>query len=207
MRLVPLLLLAISLGSLPSQGQASMMLFERELKFNTSVNNFDIDELDFDLVLMDDILSPTSSSTLFDDLVITPSHEGHEFDRTIVNDPGFSDAVARLQDSLNENIRYIVTENELGGLSEKRGGSESSFFLFGKPTNAPLMASATIDQFTLKVIEFPELAGQTAPVEIELQLQIFGTVVPEPSTGWLFAAGIGTLGILLFNRRRRPLLA
>lgn len=207
MRLVLLLLLAVSLGVLPSQAQASMMLFERPLKFNTSVNNFDIDELDFDLVLMDDILNPTNSTTLFDDVVIMPSNQGDSIERTIVTDPNFSDAVARLQDSLNEDIRYIVTENEAGGLAEKRGGSESSFFLFGSPANAPLLATATIDKFTLRVDKFPELAGQTAPVEIELQFQIYGTVVPEPSTGWIFVAGLGTFGFWFFNRRHWPLLA
>lgn len=194
-----------------------MLIFQRELKFNTNVNNFDIDLLDFDLVFADSLATPTNAVTLFDDLIITPddvsTNLNDGFERTPL-DPVFSTVAARLQDGLNENIQYILRENETGGLSEERGGSENNFFLFGNPTSAPLLAEATLESFFLRVIDFPTfVAGATnppgaaaEPLEIVLELSIYGSIVPvpEPSTGWLFVAGLVTLGAALFSRQRRP---
>ena len=215
---IPLLVLTLTLWCLPTVGQASTIIFQRELKFNTNVNNFDTNQLDFKLVFSDSLINPTNAVTLYDDLIIEPDDEGMVgFESTALTDPAFSTVVGRLQDSLDENIRYIVTEDELGGLSEKRGGSESNFFLFGDPTNAPQLAEATIDKFLLRVDQFPFIVSGAVPaegveavvepLEIVLELTIFGTLVPEPTTGWLFASGIVTLGLSLFSRQRRLLRA
>lgn len=221
-------IIALAFWTLPTDAHASIVVFQKELKFNTDVNNFDTNQVDFDLVFLDNPLSPTNKITLFDDLVITPADESPTGgDGSFINgcpdgggagdacfavtsaDPFFDEAVVRLQDGLNQNIQYILTEDEPGGLSEKRGGPESNFFTIGSPPNAPQLNEATIDKIVIRVDTFPQLAsvggGPGIPIEVILELSIVGTV-PEPSTGWLLLLGTGTLGAShsrLWRRFRR----
>jgi len=193
------------------------MLFKQErLLINSSVNNFDASQFDLDLVFLDNELFPTNSLNLFDNAVISEAGGERIFESTAATDPNnFAEAVSRLTDASGEFIRLVLAEDEIGGLAEQRGTSEFFFFFngsFPSPnlSSASELASATIDRFKLEVKEFSlsptGSAGPLAPVHLMAEFTIYGTIIPEPSTIWLFVCGLATLSSQLL-RRRRPQLA
>ncbi len=205
-----LLIAAVAVAALTTSAHAAV-LFTRTLTVSSSVNNFDNDQLDVDLVFADDQLNPTNLIRLFDDLVISPASLNQEFIKT-PSDPGFDEVVARLTDASQEFIRIFLTEDEPGGVSEKRGWSESDFFLHGTPANAPDLVNSTIESISLRVDQFTLApSGPTAPLSVgdPLNVQLFftinGTSIPEPTAIWLLGCGIATLSLLLFTRRRPQL--
>ncbi|MCA9230174.1 MAG: hypothetical protein KDA57_05960 [Planctomycetales bacterium] len=209
------LTLVAALAVAASQTQAAL-LFTRSLVINNSVNNFDTDQLDVDIVFADSQLNPTDPVSLFDDVVIDATSINQVFTRT-ASSANLAAAALRLQDGLNQFIRILLTENKPGGLSEKRGWSESEFFLHGTPVNAPDLPLATIDSIEIRVDQFqavPRSAAAAAvpggsgnPLNVQLQFSLFGTIVPEPSSGWLSVAGVAILSLLFFCRRRNLKLA
>ena len=205
--MIRFLIAALAFAAITPSAYAGV-LFTRTLTVSSNVNNFDTDQLDVDLVFADNQLNPTNLIRLFDDLIVTPSSLNQEFTKT-PSDPDFAEAVNRLTDTSQEFIRIFLTEDQPGGVSEKRGWSESDFFLHGTPANAPDLANSTIESIGLRVDQF-HLApsGPTAPLSVgdplyvQFSFTLNGTSVPEPSAIWLSMFGIAALGLLFFTRRR-----
>ena len=122
--------LALLLASLPAgAAQGEILLFERVVNFNRGVNSFDTDEFDLDLTFGDNFFAPTNGVTLFDSLVISPADVSNTYDATAVSDPNnFPTAALRVADGLNEFVVPTMTENQAGGQTEQRGGTEDLVF-------------------------------------------------------------------------------
>ena len=205
------LLLAMLLAG---EAQGEILLFQRGVSVNRSVNIFDTDQFDLDLIFGDDFFDPNNPVTLFDSLVISPADVGATYDATSASDPNnFSTVAGRLTDALNEIINASVTENQVGGLSEQRGWPENFFFGHSSP---PDLARTTVDRVSLHIDAFTLLPG--APDEgpaalvaqplangqefdLEFTVLIYG--VPEPAAAQLLLVGLMVLGLTSFCRRQQ----
>jgi len=194
------------------------ILFQRALGVNRSANIFDTDQFDLDLTLGDQFFNPTNPVTLFDSLSITPADVGSTFDATSISDGAFDTVAARFSDAQDEFVRLIFTEDESGGLEEQRGWSESLFFLGLSTPSIPDLAGASIDQVSMTIDLFnlipdsePSPPGPPPlgpPVDLQMTLTIYGTIIPEPATAGLLLAGLAGLVIVGRNgvaiRRSAP---
>ncbi len=207
--------LAILLATLLSGPvQAEILLFSRVISVNRSVNIFDTNQFDLDLNFGNDFFSPTNGVTLFDDLVVTPANVGSTYDATSTSDPNFPEVAVRITDGLNQFIKVMLTENQLGGLSEQRGWPENFFFGHVAPLAPPDLLGMQVDRVSLHIDSFtfsssPPGGGPSALVaepltsgqqfDLVFTLSVY-SAVPEPAACWLLFTGLVALGL----RTARP---
>ena len=195
------------------EAQGEILLFQRVISVNRSVNIFDTDQFDLDLDFGNDFFAPTNDVTLFDSLVISPGDVGAVYDATSASDPAFSTVAERLTDAINEFIKVSLIEDQLDGLTEQRGWAENFFFGHSSP---PDLAGATVDRVSLHVDAFillpsapgggpaalvaqPLVAGQ----EFDLVFTVLIYGVPEPAAALLLLVGLMVLGLTPFCRRQQ----
>jgi hypothetical protein len=207
-------LLALLLATLfAGETQGGILLFQREVSVNRSVNIFDTDQFDLDLILGNDYFVPTNAITLFDSLVISPADVGMTYDATLINDPAFSTVAERLTDAKKEFIKVSLTEDQLNGLTEQRGWAENFFFGRASP---PDLAGETVNRVSLHIDGFDfHLAvtdGDPAALvaqplidgpEFDLRFTVSIYGVPEPAAAQLLLAGLTVLGLTPVCRRRQ----
>ena len=194
-----------------SATQAEILLYQRTIDLNRSVNIFDTSSFDLDIVLGDNQFAPSNPLTLFDSLVISPNDVGTILEASIESNSDFASAAGRLTDAINEYINVSITEDQTNGLTEQRIWQENRFFQQSVPINPPdlsgqqlTMLRVSIDSFNLETLENEEatLANEEAtsvpPVELVLTLSFFGAI-PEPSTLCLIAVGL--FSTLMSQRR------
>ena len=188
--------------------QGEILLFERMISVNRSVNIFDTDQFDLDLILGDAFFDPNNPVTLFDGLVISPADVGSTFEATPTSDPNISDpnsfpiAAGRVTDAINEFVVVSFTEDQLGGFTELRGWTENFFFGHVAPGIPPDLAGNTVDHVRLHIDSFtlipaPPAGGSTSaisgqPVDLVFTLSIFA--IPEPDGICLIVVGLVLLG-------------
>jgi hypothetical protein len=202
--------LAILLATLLSgTAQGEFLLFSRVISVNRSVNIFDTNQFDLDLNFGDDFFAPTNGVTLFDDLLVTPANVGLTYDATSTSDPNFPEVAVRVTDGLNQFVKVMLTENQVGGLSEQRGWPENFFFGHVAPLAPPDLLGMQVDRVSLHIDSFtfvstPSGGGPSAllaqPLTSEQQFDLVFTLsvfsaVPEPATCWLLLAGLVTMGL------------
>ncbi len=212
-RLLNVLLALLLATLLIGETQGAILLFQREISVNRSMNIFDTDQFDLDLNFGNDFFAPTNNVKLFDSLVISPGNVGTTYDTTSTSDSAFSTVAGRLTDSLNEFIKVSLTEDQAGGLTEQRGWAENFFFGHSSP---PDLAGATVDRVSLHIDAFSLLSaasdeGPAALVaqplsdgqefELMFTVSIFG--IPEPAAAQLLLVGLMVLGLPSFCRRRQ----
>jgi len=194
--------LAVALATLPSAAQAEILFVQNQLLISNSENNFTATQFDLDIVFLDNQLFPTNLVRLFDSAIISVTGGVRIFESTAATDSNFAEAVLRLTGAPGEFIQTVLTEDQVGGLSESRGTNINTFFLFGNFPNPSVsnrlqLANATIDRFQLEVKEFDlsptGSTGPTAPVNFLAEFTIYGTLVPEPSTGLLAFTALAVL--------------
>ncbi|HYO25368.1 MAG TPA: hypothetical protein VEQ85_10515 [Lacipirellulaceae bacterium] len=195
-RLCALGLLASLVALAPAR---AAVLYERTLGLDRSANIFATDEFKLNLRFANSYFSPTNPVTLFNDVTITPASVGQVFEATAASDPAFHAAVARLTDSLNQNVRLLFAEAS-SGRAEQRGWSESSFF--GKSASQiPDLAGSIIEAIRLRVDTFTLLPpapisplAVTGPaVLLSLTFTVVGPAVPEPGALGVCALGMAIL--------------
>ena len=192
-----------------SATQAEILLYQRTIDLNRSVNIFDTDSFDLDIVFGDNQFSPSNPLTLFDSLIISPDDVGTILEASIESNPVFATAAGRLTDANNEFINVSITEDQANGLTEQRIWQENRFFQQSVPINPPDLSGqpltslrVSIDSFNLETLENEEAtlvneeASLVPPVELVLTLSFFGAI-PEPGTLGLIA--ISSFSILLFR--------
>ncbi len=207
-------LLALMLATLLiGETQGEILLFQRGVSVNRSVNIFDTDQFDLDLIFGNDFFVPTNGVTLFDSLVISPADVGMTYNATLINDPAFSTVAERLTDAKKEFIKVSLTEDQLNGLTEQRGWAENFFFGHVSP---PDLAGKTVERVSLHVDAFTLLPGALGggpaalvaqPLVDSQQFDLVFTVmiygVPEPAAAWLLLVGLTVLGLAPFCRRQQ----
>ncbi len=208
-------LLALLLATLlAGETQGEILLFQRGVSVNRSVNIFDTDQFDVDLIFGNDFFAPTNDVTLFDSLVISLGDVGMTYDATSASDPNnFPTVAERLTDGLNEFIKVSLIEDQLDGLTEQRGWAENFFFGHSSP---PDLAGTTVDRVSLHIDAFTLLpaalgGGSAALVaqplvdgqefDLVFTVSIYG--VPEPAAAQLLLVGLMVLGPTPFCRRQR----
>lgn len=199
------LLLAMLLAG---EAQGEILLFQRGVSVNRSVNIFDTDQFDLDLIFGNDFFAPTNDVTLFDSLVISLGDVGMTYDATPTSDPAFSTVAERLTDALNEFINVSLTENQLDGRTEQRGWAENFFFGHSSP---PDLAGTTVERVSLHIDDFDFLSGAPGggpaalvagqQFDLKFTVSIYG--VPEPAAAWLLLVGLMALGLTPFCRRQQ----
>lgn len=200
--------LAIVLATLFSgAAEAGILLFEKVISVNRNPNIFDASQFDLDLGFADSLAIPTNEVKLFDDLMITTADVGNTFDATAANDPGFSQAAQRITDGLNERVKVMLTEDQVNGVSEKRGWYENSFFGHLSSQLPPDLLGAQVNRVSLHIDQF--VIGSSTPssgptalsaqpltegqqFDLVFTLQIYA--VPEPVTVLLLVAGLAGMG-------------
>lgn len=197
----------------PASISQGAVLFERELEIGRSPNNFSTDQFALNFTFSNSFFTPTNPVTLFSDLTISPSHVGQTFVASASTDAAFADAVVRLTDSLNQNIRMLFAEK--GGLHSQSHGFSESSFLLGQ--GAPDLVGKTIQSIALRVdkftLDFTTTSSSTAvsspPVDLLLTFTVIGTVVPEPGSLKLASGGLAIACCAAYTvaRRRRSALA
>lgn len=207
-------LLALSLVTLLTGiAQAEILLFQKVINVNRSENIFDADQFDLDLIFGDDFFDPNNGVTLFDSLVISPQNIGDTFNATSASDPNNFPTVAdRITDGLDEFISYTLTEVQVGGITEKRGGNERFFFGHPTPPGPPDLAGSTVDRVSLYLSTFvllpiapaggPASAVEGQPFDVVLTVSIY-SAIPEPAAVGLLLVGWVALGLAPFRRARR----
>ncbi len=197
--------LAAGLACCASTVAHAELLFTKPLLIDRSANIFKTDEFNLKVDFSSTFTSPVLN-TLFNDLVISPTSAGQVFD-VEPGDSGFDDVSALLTDSLNQAMRFVMTEKS-SGRAEGRGYTQAQ--LFAKPPAAPDFSGKIIDKVELTVDQFtlvaPPPAGVQAlssgkPVELRFTFNVFGhsASVPEPST---LALEGGALALAAARRRR-----
>lgn len=211
---VSLALLLATLLSGAAQGE--ILLFQRAINVNRSNNVFDTDQFDLDLIFGDDFFDPNNGVTLFDSLVISPANIGTIYDATSASDAAFSTVAVRVTDSINEFISVALTEDQVGGLTEKRGWAEDFFFSHPTPPGPPDLAGATVDRVSLHVDDFiflpsvpsgslvPAVVGQ--PFDVSLTVSFY-SAVPEPVAARLLLFGLMAVGVRPLRRPKRAACA
>lgn len=209
--------LALLLATLlPGKSHGEILLFQREISVNRSVNIFDTNQFDLDLNFGNDFFAPTNSVTLFDSLAISPGDVNTTYDATSASDPAFSAVAERLTDALNEIIKVSLTEDQVDGLIEQRGWAENFFFGQVAPSAPPDLAGATVDRVSLHIDAFTFLSGAPAegsaalvasqPFDLVFTVSIY-SAVPEPAAAQLLLVGLMVLGFTPFCRRQPASLA
>lgn len=186
-----LLLAALSIRA----ATAETLLYELSFNVNHTSNNFQIDQLDVDLVFGDDRFSPSNGVTLFDDLVISPDDVGSTFMADNNSDPAFPVVAGRVTDALDEFIDFSLIENNGSGFTEHRIWQENRFFKQNNPPdlagNAVEMVSLRVDSFTLLSDEDEDEDEQA--VDLDLTVSFFGAI-PEPTSCVLLGIGLLAVG-------------
>jgi hypothetical protein len=191
--------------------QASQILYQRSILFDRSVNIFETNRFDLDVILGDSFFSsaPENSVTLFDDVVITPADAGRVFESNATNEPRFAAAADRLSNAIDEYVRVKFME-QASGRADQQGWSESGFFTGlsepGKPDLSGLQITAIelkIDHFGLVFGPVPPAgtAGSAPPVQMIATLTILGAV-PEPTALTLGLAAVCGIAYATRNGRR-----
>ena len=202
MRCLGISLALLLSASLVCVVRGELLLFEREISVNRSVNIFDTDQFDLDLTFGDDFFNPTNAVTLFDDLIVSPADTGSSFEASATNDPGFLGAANRVTDASNEFVNVSLSEDQPGGLTEQRGWQESFFFGNVAPGTPPDLAGEEVTMVKLRINSFTLLAGSSGgessltvegqPVDLNATLSIFG--IPEPECVCLLCVALTMLG-------------
>ncbi|MCH8840044.1 MAG: hypothetical protein IH831_05080 [Planctomycetes bacterium] len=188
--------LALLLATLlAGETQGEILLFQRMISVNRSVNIFDTDQFDLDLIFGDDFFVPTNDVTLFDSLVILPGNVGTTYDATPISDSAFSTVAERLTDAINEFIKVSLTEDQLDGRTEQRGWAENFFFGHSSP---PDLAGTTVERVSLHIDDF-----DFSPDAFDLKFTVMIYGVPEPAAAWLLLVGLMVLGLTPFCRRQQ----
>lgn len=189
-------LLALLLASLlTGETQGEILLFQRGVSVNRSVNIFDTDQFDLHLIFGDNFFDPNNGVTLFDNLVISPGDMGMTYDATPISDPAFSTVAERLTDAKNEFIKVSLTENHLDGRTEQRGWAENLFFGHSSP---PDLAGTTVERVSLHIDAF-----DFSPDVFDLKFTVLIYGVPEPAAAWLLLVGLMVLGLRPFCQRQQ----
>ena len=172
---------------------AELLLYERTVSVNRSVNTFDGDQFDLDLIFGDHQFVPTNEVILFDGLVVSPADVGSIYEAALGGDANFLTVSGRVTDSLNEYISVSITEDILGGLNEQRISRENKFFQQEAP---PDLSGSLVEKITMEIDSFT-LAGpgdvvEGDPVDLVVTISFFG--IPEPQT--IALLGFGLAGLL-----------
>lgn len=190
--------LALALTCCASTWARGELLFTRSLVIDRSANIFKTDEFNLKVDFSSSFTTPVTNS-LFSDTLVTPSTAPQTFE---VNpgDPEFDEVAAQLTDTLNQAMRFVMTENS-SGRAEGRGYTQAQ--LFAKPATAPDFSGKIIDKIQLTVNQFTlvsplpggaQAASTGKPVQLNFAFNVFGHNVPEPSTaGLVFAAALAAV--------------
>jgi hypothetical protein len=208
------LALALMLAALlTGVAQGDFLLYQSVVNIDRGINDFDTDQFDLDLILGDDFFDPNNPVILFDSLVISPADVGTTYNATAASDPNnFAAAAALLTDGINEFISTALTEDQLGGSVEQRGGNEDAFFSQPTPPGPPDLFGSSVDRVSLHIDAFvfvsSSFGGGAAPLtegqpfDVDITVSFFSEV-PEPTAARLLLFGLLAMSVIAYRRQRR----
>jgi hypothetical protein len=206
-RLSLLVLVALVWCAVSANAPAVEPLSTRSFSINRSNNIFTTEQFNLEVEFGDSLFFPNPTSMLFPNLAITPASVGQTF-TSLPGNPGFADAEARLTDTLNQAIRFVMTETA-SLRAEKRGYAEN--LVLNTPALTPDFAGTDIRKFTLHIDSFNLASGPPAgaqpaavgsmPVDLKFTFSVWG--VPEPSTATMGAGALAMLALRRYSGRRK----
>ncbi|MEM9657432.1 MAG: hypothetical protein AAF961_03640, partial [Planctomycetota bacterium] len=187
-------------------------LVQRTLLIDRPTNHFTSTTFDLDWAVTDAYFSSarTNTSTLFDDLQISPEDVGQTFTADVDGEPAFRAVAARLTDAEDE-ILDLILDELASDHYESRGLYESGFFMPESPTEPPDLAGFVIESVDLTIdsfrLDFTPASSPTnsspPPVELVVTIAVNGRPIPEPQSWALAACSLGGAGFLIFAQRRQ----
>ena len=149
---------------------------------------------------------------IFDNYSFTTSDIGSTFVLTAADDPDFTPLVTLMTDGLSNRVGYVMAWTPIGPDYGGNADYESVVFA-GSPfmTNGIDLQGTVIDSFALHINDLnldspgsdPNGQGNWTDFRFSVTLEVYGHVIPEPSTFVMLCGGAVICAACSFTKKRK----